>query len=528
MQYNTFAFLGLFLGLTLLAYYAAPLKARWCVLLGASAAFYLVGGRKLILIVAVTAFVVYAAARKIEKINETAKEQRKLLPKEDRKAYKAYIAARKKRVLAAACIFSVGLLLFLKYFNFFGATFNTFGEKLHLPLEIPYLHLLLPLGISFYTLSAVSYLADVYWNKYPAEKNYFKILLFLTFFPVIVEGPISRYDQLGKQLFKGHRFDYASFTSGLQLIVWGLFKKMVIADRINAYVSTIFDSYGDYGGLAVALAIVLYTIQLYTEFSGCMDIVTGCAKLFGISLAENFRQPFFSRNVNEFWRRWHITLGAFLRDYVFYPISLSRFFQKMSKNARKHFSEYFAMTLPAAAALFVVWFCNGIWHGAEWKYICYGLYYYVIMLAGMMLEPAFRKICAAVKLDRENSRWFHGFQIIRTCIFVGFGMLIFRADHLRAAGEMFLSLFDRTQWHGLSFFWDVGMNPYEYLVILFGTVILLFVDIQNARGIVVRDRIAQKAFAMRTIIYVLGVVSIIMLGAYGPGYGAVDFIYAKF
>lgn len=144
-------------------------------------------------------------------------------------------------------------------------------------------------------------------------------------------------DQLGSQLYEGHKFDYYKFTSGLQLIVWGLFKKMVIADRIDGFVSVIFGSYGDYGGLAVALAILLYTIQLYTEFSGCMDIVTGCARLFGISLAKNFEQPFFSSNVNEFWRRWHITLGAFLRDYVFYPISLSKFFQKLSKGAKKTF-----------------------------------------------------------------------------------------------------------------------------------------------------------------------------------------------
>lgn len=528
MQYNTFTFLGLFLGLTLLAYYVTPLKARWGVLLGASAVFYLVGGRQLILVVALTTFVIYIAARGMEKISAVAKERRKLLPKEERKAYKAKMAGKKRRVLAAACIFAVGLLLFLKYFNFFGSSFNALWEKLHLSWEIPYLHLLLPLGISFYTLSAVSYLADVYWEKYPAEKNYFKLLLFLIFFPVIVEGPISRYDQLGSQLYEGHKFDYYKFTSGLQLIVWGLFKKMVIADRIDGFVSVIFGSYGDYGGLAVALAILLYTIQLYTEFSGCMDIVTGCARLFGISLAKNFEQPFFSRNVNEFWRRWHITLGAFLRDYVFYPISLSKFFQKLSKGARKHFNEYYAMKIPAAAALFAVWFCNGIWHGAEWKYICYGLYYYVIMLSGMLLEPLFKKICGVIHLNREENRGFHVFQVVRTCILVGIGMLIFRAENLRAAGRMFLSLFNREAWHSAGFFWDVGMDPYEYLVILLGVLIVLYVGIKNERKIIVRDRIASRKTGIRMAIYTAGVAAVILLGAYGPGYGAVDFIYAQF
>lgn len=528
MQYNTFVFLGLFMGLTLLAYYIAPLKVRWGVLLGASIVFYLVGGRHLIFIVCLTALVIYLAARGLERITLTAKQKRKELPKEERKAYKAQVAKKKKRLLAAACIFSVGLLLFLKYFNFLGGSLNQLWLKLQLSWEIPYLHLLLPLGISFYTLSAVSYLADVYWEKYPAEKNYFKLLLFLMFFPVIVEGPISRYNQLAGQLYEGHRFDYHKFTYGLQLIVWGLFKKMVIADRLNGVASVVFKNYQEYGGLAAALGILCYTIQLYTEFSGCMDIVTGCAQMFGITLAENFQRPFFSRNINEFWRRWHITLGAWLRDYIFYPISLSKFFQNLSKAARKRFNEYFAMTLPAAVALFAVWFCNGVWHGAEWKYIVYGLYYYVIMQIGVLAEPLFKRVCSGIHLNRAENKVFHKFQVVRTCVFVGFGMLIFRARDLRAAGHMFLSLFDRTKWGAVDFFWDIGLSPYDYFVALCGVILVLVVGILNERGIIVRDCLASRVYALRTTILIAGVLSVIILGAYGPGYGAVDFIYAQF
>lgn len=527
MQYNSFVFLGLFFVLTLLAYYLTPLKARWCVLLGASVIYYLICGRQLIIIVCGTALVVYGAARRLETISVQAKAKRKQLPKEERKAFKLQVAKSKKRVLAAACVFCIGLLLFLKYFNFIGTSFNGLFEWIGVEGRIPHLHLLLPLGISFYTLSAVGYLADVYWEKYPAEKNYLKLLLFLIFFPIVVEGPISRFDQLGRQLSEGHRFDYRKFTFGAQLIVWGLFKKVVIADRIDMYVSVIFENYQEYGGFAVAMAIVAYTIQIYTEFSGCMDIVTGCAQMLGIELAKNFEQPFFSKNVNEFWRRWHITLGAWLRDYVFYPISLSRFFQNFSKAAAKRWNEYFAMTIPAAAALFAVWFCNGVWHGAEWKYICYGLYYYVIMLVGMLLEPLFKKICGALHIDRSG-KGFGIFQIIRTVVFVNFGMLIFNAENLKAAGRMFLSLFQKEQWSSFGFLQDISLNSYDYLLLVICAALVILVDIRKEKGIHIREHIAGWVFPVRTTVYVAAVLCIVLFGAYGPGYGAVDFIYAQF
>ena len=353
------------------------------------------------------------------------------------------------------------------------------------------------------------------------------MLLFLTFFPVVVEGPISRFDQLGHQLFEGHRFDYQKFTYGAQRIIWGLFKKVVIADRLNMFVSVIFNGSENYGGAAVFFAIIGYTVQLYTDFSGCIDIAAGCAQMLGIDLASNFEQPFFSRNVNEFWRRWHITLGAWLRDYIFYPISLSKFFQKISKGARKHMNEYYAQTIPPMVALFVVWFICGLWHGAEWKYIVYGLYYYAIMVVGMLAEPLFHKVCTALHINRSG-KGFGVFQLIRTLVFVNIGMLIFNAKTLTVAGSMFVSLFEPAKWTSFAFVKDVALNNYDYVLLILCTALVLIVDICKEKGICMRDRIAAMHFPARTAIYIGAIVCVAIFGAYGPGYGAVDFIYAQF
>ena len=183
--------------------------------------------------------------------------------------------------------------------------------------------------------------------------------------------------------------------------MWGLFQKVLLSDRVNMYVRAIFANHEKYSGFPVIMAILLYTFQLYMDFAGCINIARGSAQLFGITLEENFKRPFFATSVNEFWRRWHITLGAWFKDYIFYPISLGTHFQKFSQNCRKHMNRYYAATIPGIFALFAVWFGNGIWHGAEWKYIIYGLYYYVIMVLGMLLEPAFVSFCSKLNIDRN-------------------------------------------------------------------------------------------------------------------------------
>ena len=254
-------------------------------------------------------------------------------------------------------------------------------------------HLLLPIGISFYTLQAIGYMADIYWKKIPAGQSLGKVALFLGFFPQIMEGPISMYGQTADQLWQGR---------GIRReIVWGLFKKMVVADRLYVLVQNVFSQHSRYSGVIVAVAAVAYTVQLYMEFSGCMDIVTGSARMFGVTLPENFRQPFVSRSAAEFWRRWHITLGVWLKTYVFYPVSASGLVKRWNRFARKHCGKYAARLGVSALALFPVWLCNGLWHGPRWSYIFYGMYYFVILLLEMAFEPVGEKIRTLLGLKAD-------------------------------------------------------------------------------------------------------------------------------
>ncbi|MDD7388954.1 MAG: MBOAT family protein [Lachnospiraceae bacterium] len=530
MQYNDWFFVIIFLPAAVMLYYLLPLRLRYLALLISSAAFYLLscGGRILILLA--TTLLVYVTGICLEKIQLEFQERKKGLPKEERKLLKKETEKKKRRVLVFSCLLLFAILFSVKYLNFFCQNLNLLLDRFRISSQIPVFHLMMPLGVSFYTLSAASYLIDISRGTCQAQRNYLKLLLFLFFFPVIVEGPISRYHQLGKQLEEGHPFCYETFCEGLQLILWGLLKKVLIADRLSLYVKYVFNSWADVPSPIIILGVCCYTCQIYMEFSGCMDMVTGIAALFGIELEPNFRRPFFSRSVNEFWRRWHITLGSWLRDYIFYPISISRPFQNLTKKTREYMKPYYASCLPMIAALFAVWFGNGIWHGAEWKYIFYGLYYYTIVVLGMLLEPLFVKVTGALSINRE-SRIYHGFQIFRTFCLVNLGMLIFRADGLREAGKMFFAIF-RNGMTGKETLAQALLGHriglMEWSMFLAFLLLVIVIGILQERGIRIRKTISSRALPVRWCVYLAAICLLAAAGAYGPGYGTVDFIYAQF
>ena len=455
--------------------------------------------KNLVAVVLFTTATIYLGARTIEEFNEQFKLKKKELDRAARKELKSKITKKNRYVIALLCVINFGILFITKYFNFFGENINALFHALHISTQIPFLDIFLPLGISFYTLSAISYVTDVARGVCKAEKNYFRLLLFLIFFPIITEGPISRYGQLGEELKAEHHFDYKQFCFGAQLIVWGLFQKVLLSDRVNMYVRAIFANHEKYSGFPVIMAILLYTFQLYMDFAGCINIARGSAQLFGITLEENFKRPFFATSVNEFWRRWHITLGAWFKDYIFYPISLGTHFQKFSQNCRKHMNRYYAATIPGIFALFAVWFGNGIWHGAEWKYIIYGLYYYVIMVLGMLLEPAFVSFCSKLNIDR-NASWYHTMQVVRTFILVNIGMLIFRSKDIKTAITMLGSVFQ--PWHGKSNFWQLAFNrgglfKLDFLLIAFSVILLYFIGKKQENGHSIRELILAQPLPIR-------------------------------
>lgn len=532
MLYTSLTYLLLFLTAAFLLYTVFPKKLKWVVLLAASCFFYFVNSgsrKKMMIFILITALSVYGTALLLTHVQKRWDARRQTLPKEERQKAKTRVMRRKKWIVALAVLLNFGILCGLKYYGFFRDIFSSLFAVFGAQFPITAAAAAMPLGISFYTLSAVGYVADVYRGKYEADRNPFRVLLFLLFFPAVVEGPIARYDQLAGQLYEGHPFDYEKFCFGLQQIVWGLFKKIVIADRADGLVKTVFASYADYSGAAVLLASVLYTVQIYMEFSGCMDIVTGSAQLFGITLSRNFSRPFFSKTVSEFWRRWHITLGTWLRDYVLYSVTLSKPMQHVGRAAKKLLTPYFAKFVPTAAALFCVWLGMGMWHGVGWKFVLYGMYYYVIMLIGMLAEPLSGRFCSALHVSRE-SRGFHLFQILRTCVLVNIGMLLFRADSTRIAAHMFRSVFTGFSLQALTdgSLLTLGCDGKDLWVILVGTLIVFTVSLLQEKGHAIRTELAAKPLPLRWAVYLCGILAVIVFGAYGDGYGTVDFIYAQF
>lgn len=330
MSYTSFAFFILYFGITYIIYSLMPQKAKWCVLLVGSYIFYFVATKGHVAAIIIATVLVWGSGLIIQKLNADFKQKRKETEKAQRKKLKAKYKRYKLAVLNIGIIATLAILLVCKYSNFFILSTNSiFGT------DFDKVHFIQPMGISFYTLQAVSYLTDVYRGKYDACKNPLRVSLYLSFMLTVVEGPVARWDQFGVQLKDCKKFNPSDLVYGAQRVVWGLFKKIVIADRAAGFVNAVFDSHDKYGGLVVVCGIIFYTIQLYFEFSGVMDVVCGMGEMMGLKLPENFSRPFFAKSINEFWQRWHITLGGWLRDYIFYPISLSKPFMNLTKSARK-------------------------------------------------------------------------------------------------------------------------------------------------------------------------------------------------
>lgn len=529
MSYTTLTYI-IFLAIVGIIYYCAPKKAQWVVLLVASLAFFIANSEALVGYLIATSLVAYICALVIQHIGDKFQEKRKSLEKAERKIQKQTTKKKQKSVLTIGVVISIGMLGALKYCNFFGDIVNSIASVFSAGKPIPTFSILLPIGISYYTLMLVSYMVDVFRGTIKAEKNYFRLLLFASYFPHIMEGPFDRYDKLDAQFRQAHSLDYDVVKSGALLVMYGLFKKLVIADRAGIIVGGIFDRADNASAITIFIGTMLYTLQLYADFSGCIDIVSGTSEMFGIKLSENFKQPFFSKSINEFWRRWHITLGLWLKDYVFYPVSLSNGFKKVNSFAREHLkSQNLVRMVPAAYALFFVWFCNGIWHGASGKYIFYGLYYYILMMIGEFSKPLTDKLCTKIKLNRDTKS-FGIFQIIRTFLIVNFGMLIFRSNDIGEAFGYFKWIgkgFRPLEMFGQDFVID-GITNYDYLIIIVGICVLFTIGLLKEKGHSIRLELSQRPLVLRWCIYLVLIYGTMIFGAYGGNFSNAGMIYAEF
>lgn len=502
-------------------YYLIPKRFRWWILLAANVIFYVAASQALVLFLICSIVSVYVGGLGINWQTKYQKETLKTLEKEQKKAFKKQVKKRKKQIMLVVLAINVGILLYLKYYGFFADNLNAISTLLHLNFTVSMKKFVLPLGISYYTLMAISYMVDVYRGKYEASTHLGKVALYLSFFPQMTEGPISRFDQLANQLYDGNDFDLKQIKCGLYLILWGLFQKLVIADRAALYVNTVFGT--TLGGWTAFLAVALYTLQIYAEFSGAMDIVRGVGYLYGIHMEKNFEQPFFSKSIAEFWRRWHRTLGAWLKDYVFYSVSLSKMNMNLNRSVKKHIKGNLGRFILSAFPLFFVWFFNGFWHGASWKYIVYGLYYYGIMMAGLLLAPTLNKVKEALHIKSEQKAYMF-FCMIRTTIVVLGGMLIFRAHSLTDAWNMLLRMFTMQD----NAIFTHGLTGLDFSILLFGMLMMLIVSLLKEKKQDIYYLLDQKSVWIRYGTILLVLLIIIVFGIYGHGYQASDFIYGEF
>ena len=503
----------LFVICLLFLYYIIPKKFRWIILLLGSVAFFYLSSHKLIIFILLSIISIYLTGLKLTSINSKIK----LLDKEEKELKKKY-QKQKKLFLLCCIILNILFIVCTKYFSF---TLNNINAVLNIfnitPINLSF-KILVPIGISYYTLEAISYVVDVYRGKYEASKNPFKVALFLLYFPKIVEGPISRFNELSKEFYENNKLDFNKIIIGLDLVIYGLFKKLVIADRAGIYVNNIFS--GNYGGITSILAMILYTVQIYAEFSGCIDIVRGVSYMFGIKLPTNFKSPFFSKDIQEFWRRWHISLGAWIKEYVFYPISLSKLNMKVMMFSKKHFNIYFYKFVCAAFPLFFVWIVNGIWHGASYKYVLYGMYYYVLMMIGLLISPLFDKIYTKLKINKKIINFIH---IIRTIIIVIIGMTLFRATSIHSFIKIMGSIF--TPGSGILSF---GLTKVDFIILIITSLVVFLIDTLQEYTKLDLDNGFTKSIILRSIIYTILICTIVILGIYGSGYDTSSFIYGAF
>ncbi len=531
MSMTSFAFL-LFASLTVLVYYLVPGRGQWVVLLAASAVFYAAAGGWYLPFLLVTIASTYAVARRIDYLARRDRTyieaHRAELSKEARKAYKA--AGKKKRFgwLVAGLVFNFGILGVLKYTGF---AVNIVNDLLGLfgagRLTVP--SLLLPLGISFYTFRSTAYLIDVYRGKSEAAVNPAKYALFVAFFPAVIQGPISRYEDLAPQLTAPHRAAWENLSAGFVRILWGFFKKLVVADTLMVAVKTIVSRPDEFEGMYVLLLIVLYSAVIYGDFTGGIDITIGLARMLGLTMAENFKHPFSSRSTAEYWNRWHITMGSWFTDYVFYPLSICGPMQKLTKWSRAHLGRVVGMRMPVYLATLFTWFLTGLWHGASWNFIVWGLLNGVVILISRELEPLygrFRKACPRL----VASGVYACFACVRTFFLMGAIRILdcYRDVPVtfRAFGSLFTDVAGWGDLFGGQLLDKLPLTPAACVAVALATVLIFFVS-RAGKQTSVADRLARHPILWSAACLGLSL-AVLICGSWGIGFDAGAFIYGIF
>ncbi len=502
MTITSFAYL-LFLAAGVFIYYLLPRKWQWVELLGLSILFYCIVATPytLIYILIATAAVYFATA---------------FLEKGGRKAATAGVIA---------VVINAVLWFALKGYALWAPLFQVIGITVKAPVAA--------LGMGYYTLQAVGYILDCYWGNSRPLKNPLQLLLFLCFFPQMITGPISRFCEL-EDMYEGRGLSYQNLTYGAQRILWGFFKKLVLAERVGVLVTAIWGDPWQYNGFYSWIAFVAFPLQLYADFSGCIDIALGTAELFGISLPENFNSPFFSRTTQEFWQRWHITLGTWTKDYILYPVLKCSAMQKLSRFLQKKWGKKNGKLAVTAVGMFCVWLFIGLWHG-EMKYVVgESLWYWILLMLGEIFAKRCKKWKNTLGITEDSFSW-HLFQSLRTFLIYAIGIVFFRADNLKEAfsflGDVGGVLIGRhfNPWVLFDGSMEMlGISSADLWVIFWGVVLLFVVGALREKYGYAREWVSRQLLPFRWLVWCGLFLFVVLYGKYGAQYDSVNFIYQAF
>ena len=498
MLFNSIDFL-IFLPIVLAIYYIIPMKYKHIWLLISSYYFYMCWNAKYVLLIFVSTVITYLSGILIDKVEKTWPDVND-------------IGKYKKLILALSFVSNLGILFYFKYINFTLDIVTRILSKVNISMNVPVFDVILPVGISFYTFQALSYSVDVYRGEVAPEHDFFRYALFVSFFPQLVAGPIERSKNLLTQLREPRKFDFGYAFDGILLMLWGFFLKIVLADRIAIFVDTVYGDCEHYQGIYLIVATVLFAVQIYCDFSGYSSIAMGTAKLLGIELMDNFNAPYLSTSVADFWRRWHISLTSWFKDYLYIPLGGSK-----KGILRKYLNKM------------IVFMLSGLWHGAQLTFVVWGAINGLYQVIGEVLMPIREKVSDALGVNRDSE----GFCVLRAIVtftMIDFSWIFFRADSLGRAVYIIKSIFNAENIWTLfdGSLYNCGLDEKNFRFMLIAVIVLLVADFLKRKGIMVREIILRQDGYIKCLVVSLSILLIMVFGKYGPAYDAVNFIYFQF
>lgn len=509
---------------SVLLFLLCPKKYRWITLLVSSIAFYLICAKELVLCILFTSLTIWGASVLLDSIKQAGAQKLKenSFTKEEQKSIRKEYQKKRKTVLILAIILNIGILVFFKVYNYFSDAFTSLFQMLSGKGSADIVTLLTPVGISYYTFSTVGYLLDVYWKRYEHERNFARFFLFAIYYPHIMQGPISRYPLLGQELKKPELyFTWDHFALAMQRILLGSFKKLVIADRAGIFVGKVLASDSLGGGLYF-LALVLDAIQIYCDFSGYMDIVSGISILFDVKLEQNFNHPFLSRSVPEFWRRWHMSLGSWFKDYVYYPLSVSKAVKTISLKTQSWKSAHMKKIAAVILPVMLTWLLTGLWHGTGTGYILWGLYYGLLILLSVTFSDDIQQFAEKRKINR-NSVPYRLFQSAKIFVIFMGGRFLSLVSGV-GKGYILKQIFTHPSFSGL---FDFGLKKKDFLLLGIGIVLMVALALIERKNDLL-EWCRKKSPVLRVIVICVLIMIVFLFGIYGDTYDASNFIYQQF